>query len=73
MKKQIFTENDFLVASQDSLNKLIASSDGALFKKYLINRLNDYQITHNQFGFIQDVCIDMMNEFKNKDVKNEKV
>ena len=72
MKKSEFIERDYIVASQDAIQRTITSMDSKVFKRYVLSRLNDYQITHNQFNFLLDVTIDSLKEFEKKE-KNEKV
>ena len=60
MKTPNFTESDFLVASQDTLLKLVKDHDSEGLKNLIINRLENYNLTHNQYCFLYDVCANLV-------------
>ena len=60
MKTPNFTENDFIVPSQDAISKLVESLDGDDFKNLIIHQLKTRKITHNQHCFLFDACANLV-------------
>lgn len=60
VKKTEYIEKDFIVDSQDAVLKTVETMDSKVFKKSVLRRLKEYQITQNQFDFLLDATIDSL-------------